>query len=120
MKYGTSGILADRLTKRQRSLGGETGCIETVTYSDDGTAVRNHIYPDWSEETDWLQNEETVYADPDENGNYHTLFKYILKGQDRDFYQKITRQYGEAIPSGMKYGTSGILADSTVKRFPPA
>ena len=100
-----------RLTKRQRSLGGETGCIETVTYSDDGTAVRDHIYPDWSEETDWLQNEETVYADPDENGNYHTLFKYVLEGQDRDFYQKITRQYGEAIPSGVKYGTSGILAD---------
>ena len=99
-----------RLTRRQRVFGSETEAdlTETVIYSDDGTAVKDFV---WKDKDFQNENEETVYSDLDENGNYHTLLKYILEGQDRELYQKVTRQYGEAIPSGLKYGTAGIRAE---------
>lgn len=99
-----------RLTRRQRVFGSETEAdlTETVIYSDDGTAVKDFV---WKDEDFQNENEETVYSDLDENGNYHTLLKYFLEGQDRELYQKVTRVYGEAIPSGVKYGTVGIRAE---------
>lgn len=100
-----------RMTKRLRGFGGDTDCIEIVTYRHDGTAVKNHIDMGWDEDKYRLVNGETVYSEPDKNGNYQMLLKYFLNGEDGNYYQSVQREYGEAIPSGVKYGTAGLRAD---------
>ena len=107
-EYDESG----RLIKRQRGFDGNAACTETVVYGEDGSAVKEYIITDREEDADWLQNIETTYSDPDENGNYHTLSMRVMNGKYKDdVFRKVTREYGEAIPYGVKYGTSGFLAD---------
>ena len=101
-----------RLIRRQRGFDGGAGCDETVVYGEDGSAVKEFIHTGWDEEQDWLQNIETTYSDPDENGDYQTLSMRVMNGKHKDdVFRKVIRAYGEAIPSGVKYGTSGLRAD---------
>ena len=96
----------NRLTKRLKK-DSDWNFTETVTYFDDGTAVREDIPP-----SDLVKKTETRYAALDENGNYHEFSEYGQNQNGMALQQRITREYGDKIPRGCKFGTAGVLAEN--------
>ena len=96
----------NRLTKRL-TKDSDWNFTETVTYFDEGTAVREDIPP-----SDLVKKTETRYAALDENGNYHEFSEYGQNQNGMALQQRITREYGDKIPRGCKFGTAGVLAEN--------
>ena len=95
----------NRLTKRLKR-DSEWHLTETVTYFDDGTAVREDIPP-----SELVKKTETRYSALDENGNYHEFSEYQESKNGMALGRRITREYGDKIPRGCKFGTAGVLAE---------
>ena len=101
---------SNRLTKRLKR-DSEWNLTETVTYFDDGTAVREDIPP-----SKLVKKTETRYDVLDGNGNYHEFLEYWENQNGMALEQRITREYGDKIPRGYKFGTAGVLAEKEPKR----